>query len=102
MKKAFTWLEENGVAYSFHDYKVKGITKEKINQWLKHKPLSELINKKGTTYRQLTDAEKESTNNTNKAISLMIANPSMIKRPLVETGHDILIGFDPTVWDDNV
>ncbi len=102
MKKAFTWLEENGVAYSFHDYKIKGITKEKIKHWLKHKPVEELINTKGTTFRQLTDVEKDSVKNTSKAISLMIANPSMIKRPLVETANDILLGFDSTMWDNKL
>ena len=102
MKKAFTWLEENGVAYTFHDYKMKGISKHKIEEWLKHVPLTTLINTKGTTYRNLSDAEKESINVKSKAIELMMVNTSMIKRPLVETGHELLVGFDPEHWDKHV
>lgn len=102
MKKAFTWLDENGVAYTFHDYKTKGITKEKIKQWLKHKKLEELINTKGTTFRQLTDAEKASITNEDKAIILMMEKTSVIKRPIVETKNELLVGFNPEFWDQHV
>lgn len=102
MQKAFTWLEENGVAYTFHDYKVKGITKQKIEQWLKHVPITTLINSKSTTFRELEDAEKASIKSKAKAIELMITHTSIIKRPLVETGHEILVGFDPEHWDKHV
>jgi arsenate reductase (glutaredoxin) len=102
MKKAFTWLEENGVAYTFHDYKVKGITKHKIEEWLKHQPVAKLVNTKGTTFRSLSDAEKASIENPEKAIALMMENTSLIKRPVVETGHEVLVGFDPEHWDKHV
>lgn len=102
MKKAFKWLEENGVAYTFHDYKEKGISSEKIMQWLKHQPINVLINTKSTTYRELTDTQKASITDTKKAIKLMMAQTSMIKRPIVETGHEILVGFNPDMWDDHV
>jgi arsenate reductase len=102
MKKAFTWLEENGVAYTFHDYKLKGISKEKISQWLKHQPMDVLINAKSTTFKELPDAQKAGVKNVNKAIDLMINNTSIIKRPIVETGHEILVGFKPEFWDDHV
>lgn len=102
MKKAITWLEDNGVAYTFHDYKTKGITKEKIKQWLKHKKMEELINTKGTTYKQLSEVAKNSISNPDKAIDLMIEKPSMIKRPIVETGNEILLGFEPNFWDKHV
>jgi arsenate reductase (glutaredoxin) len=102
MKKAFNWLEENGVAYTFHNYKEKGITPEKIMHWLKHQPLDKVVNTKSATYRQLTDAQKATIADTKKAIKLMVTNPSMIKRPIVETGHEILIGFDPEFWDQHV
>lgn len=102
MKKAFTWLEENGVAYTFHDYKKKGITKHKIEEWLKHAPLSKLINTKGPTFRKLSEEDKKAIEHPAKAIELMIGNTSMIKRPIVETGHELLIGFDPEFWDKHV
>jgi arsenate reductase (glutaredoxin) len=102
MQKAFTWLEENGVAYTFHDYKTKGITKQKIEQWLKHAPITTLINSKSTTFRQLSEPEKASIKTKAKAIELMMTHNSIIKRPLVETGHEILVGFDPEHWDKHV
>ncbi len=102
MKKAFEWLDTNGVAYTFHDYKTKGITRSKIEQWLKHTDLSSLINTKGTTFRQLSDSQKESIRNLDVALDLMIEKHSIIKRPIVETGHELLVGFNPEVWDLHV
>lgn len=102
MQKAFTWLEENGVAYTFHDYKEKGITKQKIEKWLKLVPITTLINSRSTTFRELSDAKKASIKNQDKAIALMMANTSIIKRPVVETGHEVLVGFDPEHWDKHV
>ncbi|MES2560792.1 MAG: arsenate reductase [Bacteroidota bacterium] len=102
MKKAFTWLEENGVAYTFHDYKEKGITKQKIEHWLKHAPLTTIVNLKSTTYRSLSDTQKKAINNPAKAIKLMMEHTSLIKRPVVETGHEVLVGFDPEHWDKHV
>lgn len=102
MKKAFNWLEENGVAYTFHDYKAKGISSHKIEEWLKHKGVDELINTKGTTYKNLSDADKAAIKDQHKAIELMKANPSMIKRPLVETGKEILLGFNDETWDTHL
>jgi arsenate reductase (glutaredoxin) len=102
MKKAFNWLEENGVAYTFHNYKEKGITQEKIMQWLKHHPIDKIVNTKSATYRQLTDSQKASLKDSKKAIKLMMAQTSMIKRPIVETGHEILVGFDLEFWDQHV
>lgn len=102
MKKAFKWLDENGVAYTFHDYKSKGIAREKILSWLKHTNISTLINTKGTTFKQLTEVQKQSIQDTNQAIALMIEKTSVIKRPIVETGHELLIGFDPDHWDTHI
>lgn len=102
MKKAFKWLEANGVAYTFHDYKERGIGEDKIKQWLKHHPLKVILNTRSTTFRELTEKQKASITDTSKAIKLMMAQTSMIKRPIVETGHEILVGFDPEVWDDHV
>jgi arsenate reductase len=102
MKKAFTWLDENGVAYTFHDYKAKGITRHKIEEWLKHKTPQELINTNGTTFRSLSEPEKASISEPQKAVELMMNNTSMIKRPLVENGRELLLGFDADTWDTHL
>lgn len=99
MKKALTWLDTHGITYTFHDYKKQGISKSKIEEWLKHFPVTELINTKGTTFKKLSDADKASITNKSKAIELMIANTSMIKRPLVETAKGLLLGFNPDEWE---
>lgn len=99
MKKAFEWLDENGIAYTFHDYKSKGISRDKIKSWLKKADALTLINTRGTTYKQLSDQEKQLLTHQDRTIDLMIEKTSLIKRPIVETGHEILIGFDPEHWD---
>lgn len=98
MKKAFTWLDKNKVAYSFHNYKTEGISKTKLTEWLKHFPVTTLINTKGLTFKKLTESQQASINNKSKAIQLMMANPSMIKRPLLESEKGYLIGFDEKAW----
>ncbi len=98
MKKAFTWLDQNKFPYTFHNYKTEGITKTKLTAWLKHFPVSTLINTKGTTFKKLTEAEQASISNKSKAIQLIMANPSMIKRPVLETEKGYLIGFDKEKW----
>lgn len=98
MKKAFTWLDRNKITYSFHNYKTEGITKTKLTAWLNHFPVTTLINSKGLTFKKLTAAEQASISNKSKAIQLMMANPSMIKRPLLESEKGYLIGFDEKEW----
>jgi Spx/MgsR family transcriptional regulator len=94
MKKAFTWLEQHGVAYTFHDYKTAGVTKTQLAQWCKAAGWETVLNRAGTTFRKLPDADRENLTES-KAIVLMVANPSMIKRPVLETGGKIEIGFKP-------
>jgi len=99
MKKAFTWLDEHKIDYSFHDYKKAGIDSETIQSWMKKIPLDQLINTKGITWKKLTEEEKASAKDSKNAIALMIKNTSMIKRPLVTVGkEDYLLGFDPESW----
>ncbi len=102
MKKAFQWLDENGVAYTFHDYKSKGISREKILSWLKKTDISTLINTRGTTFKQLSEEQKQVISDTDAAIALMTEKTSVIKRPIVETGHELLVGFDPELWDQRI
>jgi arsenate reductase (glutaredoxin) len=94
MKKARTWLDQHGVAYEFHDYKVAGIDRAHLEKWCKHFGWESVINRAGTTFKKLADADK--TNMTEaKAIKLMLAQPSMIKRPVLEHDRMLLIGFKP-------
>ena len=94
MKKARAWLDAKGVAYDFHDYKTLGIAKDKLKGWSDKLGWETLLNRAGTTFRKLPDADKEAITE-KKALALMLAQPSMIKRPVVEAGARLLVGFKP-------
>ncbi|MDN3668308.1 Spx/MgsR family RNA polymerase-binding regulatory protein [Echinicola jeungdonensis] len=96
MKRTFKFLEENKVDYSFIDYKKTPPTKELLNEFLEEIPLDKLVNKKGMTFRKLSDEEKESLKQEDSAIPLIIKNSSMIKRPvMVFPDGRYLVGFQP-------
>jgi arsenate reductase (glutaredoxin) len=92
MKKARAWLDAHDVAYQFHDYKAEGIDKASLERWSKEVGWEVLLNRAGTTFRALTEKDKEGLNE-KKAIGLMMAQPSMIKRPVLEVGETLLVGF---------
>jgi arsenate reductase len=94
MKKARTWLDGHGVAYNFHDYKLAGIERSQLEGWASKVGWETLLNRAGTTFRKLPDNDKEGLNE-KKAIALMIAQPSMIKRPVLEVGGKLVVGFKP-------
>src|SRR5262245_60807304 len=94
MKKARAWLEKNGVEYAFHDYKVEGIDKAKLQEWSKAVGWETLLNRAGTTFRKLPDAAKQDIDE-KRALALMLEQPSMIKRPVLEHGRKLLVGFNP-------
>jgi arsenate reductase len=94
MKKARAWLDERGVAYSFHDYKSAGIERDVLEGWVKEAGWETVLNRAGTTFRSLPDDKKEGLNE-KKAVALMIAQPSMIKRPVLIAGKKMLVGFKP-------
>jgi len=94
MKKARTWLDQHGVKYQFHDYKVSGIDREHLEAWCKKAGWETVLNRAGTTFRKLPDEQKVDLNE-RKAIALMLEQPSMIKRPVLEKGAKLLIGFKP-------
>jgi arsenate reductase len=98
VQKALTWLNEHAIEYTFHDYKKEGISKEKLEAWVSEKDWEILINKKGTTWRNLTGSEKEAVTNSDSAIALMHEKTSVIKRPVVEADGNILVGFDENVY----
>ena len=92
MKKARAWLDAKGVAYDFHDYKASGIDRARLEAWAKRVGWEVLLNRAGTTFRKLADADKAGLDE-QKAIALMMAQPSMIKRPVLEAGQRLLVGF---------
>jgi len=93
MKKARKWLKANGVDYEFHDYKKLGVAEEKLQSWVKQAGWESVLNKRGTTWRKLDDTIRKSMDEAS-AIKAMLDNPSMIKRPILESGSTLLIGFN--------
>ncbi|HVH78543.1 MAG TPA: ArsC family reductase [Stellaceae bacterium] len=94
MKKAFTWLDAQGVGYDFHDYKKAGVTTTQLARWCDATGWEAVLNRAGTTFRKLPDADKQGLTQ-DKAIALMVGQPSMIKRPVIEAGDKLEIGFKP-------
>jgi arsenate reductase len=94
MKKARTWLDEHGVKYAFHDYKAEGIDKPRLEAWAKEVGWETLLNRAGTTFRKLPEKDCENLTE-KKAIVLMVEQPSMIKRPVLDVGGKLIVGFKP-------
>ena len=94
MQKARAWLTDHAVAYDFHDYKTQGIERSRLESWAGQVGWEMLLNQSGTTFRKLPDAEKADLTAA-KAINLMLAQPSMIKRPVLEAGGALIVGFKP-------
>lgn len=97
MKKARDWLSAKGVAYEFHDYKASGIDRASLERWVAELGWEVVLNRSGTTFRALPDADKQSLD-AGKAIALMLAQPSMIKRPVLDLGSRRLVGFKPDLY----
>jgi arsenate reductase len=98
MKKAFAWLEEHGVAYEFHDYKKSGVDVARLERWTRTVGWEALVNKAGTTFRKLPAAETAALDES-KALRLLVAQPSMIKRPVLEIGGRVVVGFKPEDYE---
>jgi len=99
MKKAFAWLDDHGAQYDFHDYKAAGIDGAKLKSWSKRVGWETLLNTRGTTWRKLSPAQQANLDE-NKALRLMSENPSLIKRPVLENGKALLVGFVPERYTD--
>ncbi len=97
MKKARVWLDSHGIAYDFHDYKKVGITADKLNAWADVVGWEVLLNKAGTTFRKLPEADKAGIDRA-KAVALMVEQPSLIKRPVLEYPGGVLVGFKPDLY----
>ncbi|HEY4172658.1 MAG TPA: ArsC family reductase [Rhodopila sp.] len=97
MKKARTWLDQHGVGYAFHDYKTQGIGREALAAWARSVGWETLLNRAGTTFRKLPEADRAGLDEA-KAIGLMLAQPSMIKRPVLDVDGSLVVGFKPEVY----
>lgn len=98
VKKARTWLEGQGIAYHFHDYKTAGLDRQRLEGWAGELGWETLLNRAGTTFRKLPDAEKQDLDEA-RAIDLMLAQPSMVRRPVLDLGDKRLVGFKPELYE---
>ena len=98
MKKARQWLADHSIEANFHDYKASGIDRDHLQRWCDDAGWETVLNRAGTTFRKLDDADKQDLD-TDKAITLMLAQPSIIKRPVLEADSRIIIGFKPDLYE---
>jgi Spx/MgsR family transcriptional regulator len=98
VKKARTWLDAKGIAYTFHDYKKQGADPAKIARWIERASWEKVLNRAGTTFRKLPEADRQDLDAA-KAVTVLAANPSAIKRPIVEHPGGLLVGFKPDEWE---
>lgn len=100
MKKAFTWLNNHGIEYTFFDYKKEILLEDNFNYWLSKLSLEQIVNKQGTTYKKLTDEQKVAILNLDSAFEIIKENTSVIKRPLIEINKNVYVGFNETNWTE--
>ncbi|MCC2975380.1 ArsC family reductase [Sphingomonas sp. PL-96] len=97
MKKARTWLDGQGVSYTFHDYKTAGVDRATLERWVDRLGWEALLNRSGTTFRKLPEEQRADVDR-DGAIAIMLANPSSIRRPVLEDGDTLLVGFKPDIY----
>lgn len=102
VKKAVDWLTSHEIPFEFHDYKKEPATEEKLLSWGKHTGWEALVNKRGTTWRNLSSEEQASVVDAHSANAILLQNNSMIKRPIIELENDILLGFDESNYTDKL
>ena len=98
VKKARAWLADQDVAYAFHDFKKQGVPQERLDRWIAQLGWEKLVNRQGTTWRKLDPATQAGVADAATARALMLAQPSVIKRPVVEWGAETTVGFDAAAW----
>jgi len=101
VKKSRNWLDHHGIAYTFHDYKKQGTDADQITRWVEQTGWEPLLNRRGTTFRALPESEKSDIDAA-KAVEIMTAHPSCIKRPVVEHAGGLLVGFDGKAWEQTL
>lgn len=99
MKKAMVWLDEQGISYHFHDYRKEGAPEQKVSEWMDRLGWEDVINRRGTTWRKLPESTRDGMDR-HTAQREALANPSLIRRPVLESGDVLLIGFKPDAWAD--
>lgn len=102
VKKALDWLDSHQLSYEFHDYKKSGVSAAQLKRWAKQLGWESLLNKRGTTWRTIKTPSIEAQLNQSNAINLMQENPSLIKRPLIDTGETLLLGFDSDAYQSQL
>lgn len=100
VKKARNWLDNNGIAYHFHDFRVDGLSSELLKHFSARLGWKTMLNRSSTSWRQLSAEQQDGLTET-KALELMLANPTLIKRPVLDTGSELLIGFKPDIYQTN-
>jgi arsenate reductase (glutaredoxin) len=100
VKKSLTWLKEQGIEFEFHDYKKKGISTEKLAEWLSQESHTKLINRSGTTWKKLSDEVKAGVTDSESAMRVMLQNTSAIKRPIIESDKILALGFDVNKYEE--
>jgi arsenate reductase len=98
VKKARSWMDAHGVTYTFHDFKKQGVPAQALDQWLQAVGWETLVNRKGTTWRQLEPATQAQVSDAASARALMLAHASVIKRPVVVVGQQVMVGVNPEAW----
>ncbi len=101
MKKAFAWLDAKGIAYDFHDYKKDGVPPGKLKDWAAKAGWEKLANTRGPTWRKIPDVDKANLTET-RALALLAKNSSAIKRPIVESGGGLIVGFDAEEFSSRI
>jgi len=96
-RAARKWLDAHGVAYTFHDVRADGLTKARVDAWVKQVGWEKVLNKASTTWRELPDKDKSGVDQT-KAVALLLAHPTLVKRPVLDRGGELTLGFKPTVY----
>ncbi|HLQ99736.1 MAG TPA: ArsC family reductase [Sphingobacterium sp.] len=102
IKKTLEWFEKEGLEYTFHNYKKEAATEEKITAWIQKVSWETLLNKRGTTWRKLSEEEKEEVTDADAAISVMLSNNSIIKRPVIEWDDKVIVGFNEENLNDQI
>ena len=101
VRKARRWLDEQGIDYQFHDYRKDGLTKAMLEPWVERLGWESLLNRRGTTWRQLPESVRAGIDGPS-AVEVMLQSPAIIKRPLVDAGAELLLGFDATQWIQHI
>lgn len=99
IRKARRWLDDNGIEYNFHDVRNDGLQRRQLVAWEQALGWEQLLNRRGTTWRKLPENERDAINRT-RAIRLMLEQPAIIRRPVLDSGDTLLVGFDPDDWQD--